>query len=179
MKKSKKILSLFLAVLMLCGVLTGFSVTVSADETTAETGTGTGTAEEDKQINYLTDVYETPEAKLATMKRKLKKGDYELYSDETSGEVAVRNVTTGQILFTNPYDIGASNATDSIKYQLLSQIIIKYTDNGKEREFNSYEYASMRDQITVKNIKNGIRVEYTLGDEATPCPPRHREHPLP
>ena len=30
MKKSKKILSLFLAVLMLCGVLTGFSVTVSA-----------------------------------------------------------------------------------------------------------------------------------------------------
>ena len=64
MKKSKKILSLFLAVLMLCGVLTGFSVTVSADETTAETGTGTGTgtAEEDKQINYLTDVYETPEA---------------------------------------------------------------------------------------------------------------------
>ena len=50
MKKSKKILSLFLAVLMLCGVLTGFSVTVSADETTAETGTGTGTgtAEEDK-----------------------------------------------------------------------------------------------------------------------------------
>ena len=82
MKKSKKILSLFLAVLMLCGVLTGFSVTVSADETTAETGTGTGTAEEDKQINYLTDVYETPEAKLATMKRKLKKGDYELYSDQ-------------------------------------------------------------------------------------------------
>ena len=162
MKKSKKILSLFLAVLMLCGVLTGFSVTVSADETTAETGTGTGTgtgtAEEDKQINYLTDVYETPEAKLATMKRKLKKGDYELYSDETSGEVAVRNVTTGQILFTNSYDISASNATDSIKYQLLSQIIIKYTDNGKEREFNSYEYASMRDQITVKNIKNGIRV---------------------
>ena len=69
MKKSKKILSLFLAVLMLCGVLTGFSVTVSADETTAETGTGTGTAEGDKQINYLTDVYETPEAKLATMKR--------------------------------------------------------------------------------------------------------------
>ena len=165
MKKSKKILSLFLAVLMLCGVLTGFSVTVSADETTAETGTGTGTAEEDKQINYLTDVYETPEAKLATMKRKLKKGDYELYSDETSGEVAVRNVTTGQILFTNPYDIGASNATDSIKYQLLSQIIIKYTDNGKEREFNSYEYASMRDQITVKNIKNGIRVEYIIGRE--------------
>lgn len=167
MKKSKKILSLFLAVLMLCGVLTGFSVTVSADETTAETGTGTGTgtAEEDKQINYLTDVYETPEAKLATMKRKLKKGDYELYSDETSGEVAVRNVTTGQVLFTNPYDIGASNATDSIKYQLLSQIIIKYTDNGKEREFNSYEYASMRDQITVKNIKNGIRVEYIIGRE--------------
>lgn len=163
MKKSKKILSLFLAVLMLCGVLTGFSVTVSADETTTETDTGT--AEEDKQLNYLTDVYATPEAKLATMKLKLRKGDYELYSDATSGEVAVRNTATGQILFTNPYDIGSSSATDSIKYQLMSQIIIKYTDNGKEREFTSYEYASMRDQITVKNIKNGIRVEYIIGRE--------------
>ncbi len=162
MKKSKKILSLFLAVLMLCGVLTGFSVTVSADETTA---TETATTEEDAELDYLTDVFETPEAKLATMKLKLTKGDYELYSDATSGEVAVRNTATGQILFTNPYDVGTSSATDSIKYQLLSQIIIKYTDNGKEREFTSYEYASMRDQITVKNIKNGIRVEYIIGRE--------------
>ena len=162
MKKSKKILSLFLAVLMLCGVLTGFSVTVSADETTA---TETETTEEDAELDYLTDVFETPEAKLATMKLKLTKGDYELYSDATSGEVAVRNTATGQILFTNPYDVGTSSATDSIKYQLLSQIIIKYTDNGKEREFTSYEYASMRDQITVKNIKNGIRVEYIIGRE--------------
>ena len=163
MKKIKKILSLFLAVLMLCGVLPGFAITVSADETATETDTGTAT--EDKQVNYLTDVFETPEAKLAAMKLMLTKGNYELYSDENTGEVAVRDTTTGQILSTNPYDIGASSATDSIKYQLLSQIIIKYTDNGKEKEFNSYEYAAMRDQITVKNIKNGIRVEYIIGRE--------------
>ncbi len=121
-------------------------------------------------------MYETPEAKLATMKRKLKKGDYELYSDETSGEVAVRNVTTGQILFTNPYDIGASNATDSIKYQLLSQIIIS-TRTTARKENSTAKYASMRDQITVKNIKNGIRVG-TSSDvrRQDTLSPRHREH---
>lgn len=159
MKKLNRIISLLLAVVMLCSVATGMTITTWADEetTTAE--------EKPNKIDYLKDVFATPEAKLATMKRKLAKGNYEIWCDATTGEVAVKNIASGQILFSNPYDVGAATSSDSVKYELLSQIIIKYTDNGKEKTFSSYEYAALRDQITVKNIKNGIRVEYIIGRE--------------
>lgn len=177
MKKWKRLLSLLLAVLMLSGALSGLTVTASADETTAAGSTTTGDAstnekaEEKSSTNdYLYKVYPNEEAKLATMDKKLVKGDYELYSDEVSGEVAVKNVKTGQILMTNPYDVAAGRVTgtdpsDAQKRELLSQIIIKFTDNGKEKTFLSFEEAAEKDQITVKNIKNGIRVEYVIGRE--------------
>ncbi|MCQ2428750.1 MAG: DUF5696 domain-containing protein [Clostridia bacterium] len=171
MKKCNKILSLLLAAVMLLGCLTCMTVTASADEATT-----TAAEETKKEVNYLTDVFATPEDKLATMKLKLTKGDLQLYADSKSGEVAVKNAKTGQILSTNPYDVGCATSSDSIKYQLLSQIIVKYLDNGKEKEFSSYEYASMRDQIKVKNIKNGIRVEYIIGrEEARHLLPRQIE----
>ena len=115
--------------------------------------------------DYLTAIYASPAEKLATMKLKTTKGNYAIYADEKSGEVAVKDLTTGQILFSNPYDVGTSTASDSVKAQLLSQIIVKFSDNGRDREYSSYEYAAARDQIKVKNIKNGIRVEYTIGRE--------------
>ena len=159
----KKLISLFLAVLMLCGVLGSFSViTVSAADATDES-----TGEEGEVLieDYLTALYASPADKLATMKLKTTKGNYAIYADEKSGEVAVKDLTTGQILFSNPYDVGACSASDSVKGQLLSQIIVKFTDNGRDREYSSYEYAAARDQIKIKNIKNGIRVEYTIGRE--------------
>lgn len=173
MKTWKKLLSLFLAVLMLCGTMTGLAITVSADETTAETGGTTGgAATEDKKtsLDYLNQVFTTPQAKLDTMQLKLKKGNYELYCDEYSGEVAVKNTVTGQILSTNPYDIGVgrssgSEVSSATKADLMSQIIITYEDNGKTKIYDSYSYAAERDQITVKNIRNGIRVEYVIGRE--------------
>ena len=157
---TKKLISWLLAVLMLCGTLTCFSITVSAAETT----TDTGTAEAD-DIDYLTKVFATPEEKLATMKLYTTKGNYQIYADEKSGEVAVKDLTSGQILSSNPYDVAATNATDSVKKELLSQIVVRYSENGRPKEYYSYEYAAERDQIKVKNIKNGIRVEYTIGRE--------------
>ena len=156
----KKFLSLFLAALMLCSVLTSFSViAVSAEETT------TAPSEEETEIDYTTQVYATPEDKLATMKLMTTKGNYQIYADEKSGEVAVKDLRSGQVMFTNPYDVGAANASTDKKYEVLSQIIVKYTENGRDKEYSSFEYAALRDQIKVKNIKNGIRVEYTIGRE--------------
>ncbi len=164
MKFTKKFISLLLAVLMLCGTLTCFSfLTVSAADTEASTETGTGVAE--TKTDYLNQVFATPEEKLATMKLMTTKGNYELYADQNSGEVAVKDVTSGQVLFTNPYDIGATTAVESVKMELMSQIVVRYTENGRPKEYFSYEYAAARDQIKVKNIKNGIRVEYTIGRE--------------
>ncbi len=164
MKITKKLISLLLAVLMLCGTLTCFSITASAAEE-ASSETGTGVAEEEDKIDYLNRVFATPDEKVATMKLMTTKGNYQIYADEGSGEVAVKDTVSGQILFTNPYDIAATDAVDSVKNTLMSQIIVRYSENGRPKEYFSYEHAAMRDQIKVKNIKNGIRVEYTIGRE--------------
>ncbi len=168
MKITKKIISALLAVLMLCGTLTVFSVNVAAEaesESTPETAV-VDVMDEDAIIkHYTTKVYATPEEKLATMELMTTKGNYQMYADSLSGEVAVKDLTSGQILFTNPYDIGATSAVESVKMELMSQIAVRYTENGRPKEYFSFEYAAARNQIKVKNIKNGIRVEYTIGRE--------------
>ena len=176
MKNQIKFISLLLAVLMMLGslsVLSIFGASATEEETGKDTTTDNKDEEVEETIDYTTQVYTNPEEKLATMLNKsgkpgpwLTKGNYELYVDAFSGEVAYRNIKTGEILFTNPYDIGTSTlGSANTKNELLSQIIIKYTDNNQSPTFVSYEMAALKDQITVKQIKNGIRVQYTLGRE--------------
>ena len=153
MMKCKKILSLFLAVLMLCSAMTGLSVmTVFADETTAG-GTTTTPSEaptvEETMKELYTEVFASPEEKLATMKPMYDNGKYTIYVQELSGEVAIKDLRTNQVLFTNPYDVGVSTASESVKNDILSQIIVKFEENGREKVFSSFEHAALRDQIKV------------------------------
>ncbi len=171
----RKITSLFLAVLMLCGGLTGLSViSVSAEEETIS-------PEEEAEIRtatYHDTQYKSPQDKLATMKKWTDRGNYILYADEKSGEVAVQDKATGQILFTNPYDIGYSKADTSVKNELMSQIIVTFAEVGDDNKktYTSFEQAAVKDQIKIKNIKNGLRVEYTIGrEEARRLVPRSIE----
>ena len=163
MKKMNRIISLLLTVCFLLGAMTGLcSVGVSA-------------ATEPKEqidlsaINYTTEVYYTAEDKLATMTMAFEKGDYQLWVNSFTGEVTTVNTKTGEMLFSNPYDVGLSKAVTSLKNEFLSQIIIGYTSNESTmtNTFNSYTDAALNDQIKIKNIKNGIRVEYTIGREET------------
>ena len=179
---------MLLAVFMLISAISVmFTVQVFADDSeettgsndssdTTETGsseeTTTGTSEDGDSVivtdttDYVNKIYPTPEAKLATMRLAIETGNYQLYVDDVSGEVAFVNTVTGDKIFTNPYDVGASTGSDSTKYEILSQIIVEFTDStGQNKVFTSYEQAVLREQIMVEYIKNGIRVEYTIGRE--------------
>ena len=98
MKIQTKFISLLLAVLMMLGSMTVLSV---VNASAAETGTTGGTTstdkkeEEEETIDYTTQVYTNPQEKLATMDLYLTKGNYELYVDTFSGEVAYVNTKTG------------------------------------------------------------------------------------
>ena len=156
---TKRVISAFLTLLMLLG-----SLTVAVDAAWADKVDEEG----DPIINYLGEAYSSPEDKLADMKMVKEQNGYQLWFEEFTGEIAWRNTETGQILFSNPWDV-ASNyqaVSDSTKQKLLSQLIITYLDNNVTKTMNSYTEAALRGQITLKNIKNGIRVEYTLGEEA-------------
>ena len=174
MKKLNKLISMLLAALMLLGSLTTVVslgiFSAFAEETTTEEPETPETEEEAKrgEVDYINDVFLTPEAKLNTMELKVVKDGYELYIDSYSGEVAIKNTKTSEILFTNPYDIAISTGNEATKKEILSQIIVTFTDNtGIERVFTSYEEAAERGQVVIEAIKNGVRVEYTIGRESS------------
>ena len=194
MKKLNKIISALLAVLML---LSSFSVIAFAEEdegtsyeydTTRQTLNylngevvkydSAGKPYLDANKNMVGQTYPDSDVKIVVdsakerldyMDLRLEKDGYRLYVDAYSGEIAVENTVTGETLFSNPYDAASSTTiADSVKAQLLSQIVVKYTDitqNNDENIFYSYTEAAERGQIDVKNIKNGIRVEYSIGRE--------------
>ena len=156
--KLKKIISAFLTLVMLLGSLTCF---VSADwyDKVDEN--------ENPLIDYLNFMYESPDAKLADMIMVIEQCGYQLWFEEYTGEVAVKDTKTGQVYFSNPYDIAWTDQSISkqTKQKLLSQLIITYLDNGQQKTMLSYVEAAQRGQIKLKHIKNGMRVEYTLGEE--------------
>lgn len=179
--------------MLLIGVFASFTVIgVSAADTTADT-TATDTTPSDtttddktnekelteeekyelKVKEYLTKTFNSPEEKLASMTLKLESDGYQLYIDEYTGETATLDTKSGQILFSNPWDV-ATEKEDDTKAKLLSQIAIKYsTDTTAEKEFWSFSEAAVSNQIQIKNIKNGLRVEYIIGrEEAKKLVPR-------
>lgn len=115
------------------------------------------------------------EAKLASMKKtQLENDKYVFYIDTYSGEFALSNKITGQTMFSNPYDVGKTTYSETvdntrIQKQLLSQIIINYSLNGTSSTYTSFGDCVMlgNGQLKVKSMKNGIRVEYSIGREET------------
>ena len=145
----------------------------------------------DKEIESNTpkDYIDSEEEKISTMDLRFEKDGYQLYVNAYSGEVAVKCLATGDNLFTNPYSVGtskidpkneSSGVDKTIKERLLSQLVVKYTtvSTGTSETFYSYSEVIQGErvvgtqserypasQISVKNIKNGIRVEYSIGKE--------------
>ena len=164
--KFKRIISAFLTLVMLLG-----SMVVSVDAAWSDKVDEKG----DPIINYLQQVYATPEEKLADMILVKEAYGFQLYYEEFTGEFALVKTSTGEVLFSNPYDInsGYQTISDPVKQELLSQLTISYLENDVQKTMNSYAEAALRGQITKKNIKGGIRCEYILGEEqATRLVPR-------
>ena len=167
-----RFLAALLAVLSVVGLIPSMLITpVFAAEATTET------EEVEETVVYINESYDTVEDKLATMEMKLDSYGYQLYYHAATGEVALKDKASGQVLTTNPIDVAdqyrSSNSHElvtssaDVRKQLLSQLIVRFTDNGQEVTYNSYTEAAERGQIVMKNIKNGIRVEYAIGRQET------------
>ncbi|MDY5940158.1 MAG: DUF5696 domain-containing protein [Eubacteriales bacterium] len=166
--KAKRFLSGLLAFLMAAGTLAFPAFAAEAPTTSSTTETDPGLVPGSKIFeefpNYTGITFKSVEEKLTTMKKMVWNDRYELYAEPWTGEVICLDTVTGQTLCTNPYDASTTGTTDTIKYQLLSQIIIKFSDTtGSTKEYSSYEQAALNEQISMKLIKGGLRVEYTIG----------------
>ena len=166
----KKILSFVLA---LATVISCFALT------TVSSSAAVGTV--DDYMDVLVDAYSHAYGSAhAYVEDQVSKGymqlmarahGYELYCNKYTGEMAYVNVATGQTLTSNPYNftgLQPSLSPDPTKNDtytnLLSQIEVSFVDNeSKVQTFTSFVEAAARNQIVVKYMKNGFRVEYTMG----------------
>ncbi|MCQ2353688.1 MAG: DUF5696 domain-containing protein [Clostridia bacterium] len=166
----KRIIALLLTVVMLFGTIMIDVGAYAVDIIYVKNNEGKETEEIDYKETvkqYLKKEFKTPEEKLATMELMYEKNGYQLFVDTLTGEVATYNMASGQTLFSNPYDVGATSYVDSTKEKIMSQIVIDYRDNDTDKTMYSFVEAAERGQITAKNIKNGIRIEYRIGREET------------
>ena len=166
----KRILALLLTVIMMLGTVAIdiAAAAVAPEYITDSTGNTTDEVDYEKTLEkYYTLKFDSEQEKLSTMTMMFEKDGYQLWIDDYTGEVATVCLASGQILFSNPYDIASSGSSDDVKGTLFSQIIVKYTDNDTEKTMNSFKEAASRGQVKFEYIKNGIRVEYSIGREET------------
>ena len=157
----KKVLSLALCLVLTVAMVLPLLGAVRAEEVLGNKET----YEKLKAINYTTEVYDSPEAKLETMTKVIENEGYALYIQEYTAEVCVVDKVTGQMLFTNPYDVADTTASNAVKYENLSQVQLSYKGNNSDNgNLDSFSDAAMSEQINIKLIRGGVRVEYTLGE---------------
>lgn len=158
------VLSLVMMVTMLVPAfsLAAFAADDKAEEKEEET---------EETYDYLGEPFESAQDKLDTMSLYYENGEYAIYGLEETGEVGILDKSSGQIMLTNPYDAAASKSSDAVKEQLLSQIILSYSDStGAVVSLNSFADAAFASdetkQIHMTQTRTGLRVEYTIGREA-------------
>ena len=121
--------------------------------------------------------YESAEERLATMTKYFENEEYALYVEqaddpntalvESTGVVAYVKKATGEILFSNPWDLQAeTNNDNTVRSELMSQVILTYSGSDGTKTLTSYTDAVKKGQVSLKSIKNGVRVEYVIGDRS-------------
>ena len=156
--KNKKLLMRFLCALLSIVMLACMApaITVSAADDTKE----------EKEIDYTSVPYESAEARYAAMKEYYNDGTYALACDEKLAVVAYKKIATGEILFTNPWDMKKETSNEeSVRHDLMAQAILTYVDQqGGGKTLNTYTDAILKGQYAVTPIQNGVRVEYAMGE---------------
>ena len=118
--KKIRIISALLAFVMFIGLFANVSVLPVFAATTGDTEKEE--SREDILKKHLTANVRNPEAKLAQMKEYIRTEKYSLYIHPDTGEWALRNNITTQLMFSNPYDLGTLVATEDIKISLSHRL---------------------------------------------------------
>ena len=90
----------------------------------------------------------------------------EMYLEEDSTNVAIRDKRSGQVTFSAPVDADEDPLANSKNVSYLkSHLIVTYFNASRTTgTYDSYSMAVERGQVTYEAIENGFRVIYDLGD---------------
>ena len=97
-------------------------------------------------------------------------GMLELYFDNGSGEMAIRNKITGEITLSNPYNTTTLfSKNDAEKKIHLSQLYVNYfkITSGKDSMSTLYSYTDCYafNQADIKKTQTGLTIDYSIGEE--------------
>ena len=114
--------------------------------------------------SYYNTYFKSPQEYLAvTMSYVYESETHIMLIDKLTGAVAFIEKASGQILTSNPYDIGDSKANKETKGKLLSQFVFDYVRGQNGNTYTTFEQAARNNQISINRIRGGVRVEYTVG----------------
>ena len=150
-----------LSVLMLACMLPALAVSATDESNKPDANTKV-----EDWIDYYskTLTYNSVEDRLADMQLYFETKDYALYCDPDTAAVAYQKKATGEVLFTNPWDMSAKDVSNTD--ELLSQVVIYYLASGASTPvpINSFSGAVAKNQMSILPIRNGVRVEYAIGE---------------
>lgn len=114
-----------------------------------------------------TDGAQGPVSALGEMKKAAENDYLELYIDDKTTEVAVKDKKTGFVWYTNPEGKSEDSKAGAInKDRLSSQISISYyTPTSQTKLMNNYTDCIRHEQFEITPIENGVRIFYRIGRE--------------
>lgn len=100
-------------------------------------------------------------------------GGYAVYVNRYTGVMYYVNLTTGQMLTSNPIDPGYDGKAGSIDSYILSQVSLTYTTPAKADPDNAVPYDTYKNG-TLEGLKpvvtafgTGLKIDYTIGEPHT------------
>ena len=103
---------------------------------------------------------------LAAMTQVAETDELLLYINLAYSFIAVENRQSGKVWFSNPPDYQRDElAGTGIVERMLSQLFVTYiARDGKQATMNNYFDSILRNQFVIRQLPNGVRVDYTLGE---------------
>lgn len=159
----KRILSAFLAVLMVLSIMTPMAV-FAADDESREPYKDVYASKDDRLDNMeLVVTSDDPEKPGAG------DGMLELYVDYMTGEFAIKNKVTEEIFLSNPYSVTSTFGSNGDKGKYMSQMIVKYfklsQGEGGMTELYSYKDGFNHGQGKINPTSDGMKVDYSIGEK--------------
>ena len=125
--------------------------------------------EDDKVKAESMPSFETPEEKLETMTELANNGTLALYGLERTGEIAVKDLRSEEVVFSNPIDVGMQENVSPDEMNLLySQIVLEYYSQ-RAAAGTAYSFRDAAGQnykqifFETTGVENGVAVRMTLG----------------
>lgn len=132
----------------------------AAEEETAETEAAEDSGSEEKP--------RTEEEAMALMEEVASNSNLKLYKNTKEGTIALEDLKTGKIWWSNPVDLETSNAKKSQKQELASGMTLIYGEPYARS--TTIQNSKGKGSFKMKNIKNGVEITYKFNGPGITVP---------